>query len=87
MSLEGSATGAGGSTAQAEGSIFIGSKGEVDALTLRVARSEFARGPLRIATLNRQGILDTDVKKAFLFTDPAQKLAHPVTYTCRQGPG
>lgn len=89
MSLHGSATWAGGSVAQVQvrGDVFLTPHGRVDGLFLMVARSEIAPEPLRVATLNSDGILDFDRNRAFLFTDRAQKLAHPVNYTCRRSPG
>jgi hypothetical protein len=74
----------GGKEAQGavSGVIWQAKNGAVEGLFLTISSPSLSQ-ELKIATLNRDGMLDTNRSNAFLFTDRNDKASHPVSFTCQ----
>lgn len=65
------------------GVVWQAKNGAVEGLFLTIASSSLGQNELKIATLNSDGMLDTNRSNAFLFSNHNDKRSHPVRFTCQ----
>jgi hypothetical protein len=69
-------------SADARGSVFIFTPGQIDAVMLTVNADGFGRNGLRVATLNEEGMLDERSDTVYAWTNKDFRLSHPMAIDC-----
>ena len=83
--FDGVASGGERNGGRVSGAVFVDKAGSVRGLFLTVEHADFRGNDLRIATLNRDGMLDENSSEAFqYFHDQPDKRSYPVRYNCTE---